>query len=358
MDISFTVKVKIYPSEGQKRVLLQTMRMYQLACNYLSQTMYENPGIFQSRLHRLTYDNLRTRYKLKSQMAISAIRFVHQEYKRHKITNLSVTLLKFSRNHYDLVMKRDYSINRNWISINTINDRVILPYSELSLAAYLKEDWRFGQAKLVHEWNRWYLYIRVIRKKEKPLSEYKNFISLTHSCKSIISAITTEKGIKSFIDPSIEERMKKYALIKMRLMKQQTLKSLRLRSKIRNHELRWMTHINDEIVGAILEHFESDSLFFVEDQKIGPDLCNCDWSYEELIDRLSIKAQEENSLLIKLGNSEISSRCPKCTYINKLENFTETNHCTNCGQETCGIEAKLINLMHYGEELVAKKRLL
>lgn len=356
MDISFTVKVKIYPSEGQQKVLLQTMRMYQLACNYLSQTIYENPGIFQSRLHRLTYDNLRTRYKLKSQMAITAIRYVHQEYKRHKRNNLSVTPLKFSRNHYDLVIKRDYSINQNWISINTINDRVILPYSEISLAAYLKEDWRFGQAKLVHEWNRWYLYIHVIRRKEKPLSEYKNFISLTHSCKTVISAATTEKVIKSFINPSIEERMGKYELIKKRLMEQQTLKSLRLRSKIRNHEQRWMTHINDEIVGAILDHFETDSVYFVEDQKLAPNPFHCDWSYDELIDRLSIKAQEENSLLIKLGNREISGRCPKCAFINKLGNFNETAYCSNCGQETKGVEAKLINLLHYGEELVKKQR--
>jgi predicted transposase len=69
MDITITAKIKILPTEDQKGLLLKTIRAIKEGLNYVSEVVFETEIPGQAKLIKMTYDELRLEYGLRSQMA-------------------------------------------------------------------------------------------------------------------------------------------------------------------------------------------------------------------------------------------------------------------------------------------------
>ena len=76
--------LKLAPSPEQQIALLETMHAFNAACNDIAQTAFDEKLANKFELQKIVYGDIRTRFKLSSQMAIRAISKVVDSYKRDK----------------------------------------------------------------------------------------------------------------------------------------------------------------------------------------------------------------------------------------------------------------------------------
>lgn len=84
MEVTITAKIKILPGEEQKDLLLKTIRAIKDGLNYVSEVVYETKVLGQAKLIKMTYEEPRLGYGLRSQMAQSVARAVIARYKTVK----------------------------------------------------------------------------------------------------------------------------------------------------------------------------------------------------------------------------------------------------------------------------------
>ena len=79
--MKLTLKLKLIHFVDQKEELLQLMRLYNSACNYVSEIAFKEQEFRSYPLHHLTYKKIREDFNLPSQYAISVISTVSDAYK-------------------------------------------------------------------------------------------------------------------------------------------------------------------------------------------------------------------------------------------------------------------------------------
>jgi putative transposase len=74
LELVITSKIQIYPTDEQVEILNQTMLQVRKALNYISDYIFDNNCLNQSKINKDTYYYLRKTYSLKSQMAQSVMK--------------------------------------------------------------------------------------------------------------------------------------------------------------------------------------------------------------------------------------------------------------------------------------------
>lgn len=161
-QMTVTAKIQISVS-GTDRVLLDnTMSVYRDACNYVSDYVFRTHDLKQFSLNKILYSDIRESFGLKSQMAQSVFKTVIARYKTILENQSEWIKPSFKKPQYDLVWNRDYSLTRNYFSVNTLNGRVKLPYFAKGMSKYFDHTvYNFGTAKLVNKHGKYFLHIPV-----------------------------------------------------------------------------------------------------------------------------------------------------------------------------------------------------
>ena len=105
-----TAKVQIHPERSVRKTLDRSMVQYSLACDRISEVIFQTHNLNQAQLQEQLYDELRDRFGLKSQMACSSIRTVIAKYKAILAEEHQWIQPKFRKPQLDLVWNRDYSL--------------------------------------------------------------------------------------------------------------------------------------------------------------------------------------------------------------------------------------------------------
>lgn len=79
-----TLKIKLSTDAEQFAVLLETMKRFNEACNYISNIAFEGKVFSQVKLHKECYYEVRERYQLPAQLAVRAIGKVTESYRVEK----------------------------------------------------------------------------------------------------------------------------------------------------------------------------------------------------------------------------------------------------------------------------------
>ena len=127
MQFTITAKIQIKVEPEQRPLLDETLDTYRQACNYVSNYVYQTHDLKQPSINKALYYTLRERFKLKSQMAQSVIKTVIARYKTILENQRQWIKPSFTKPQYDLVWNRDYSINGDKFSVNTLSGRMKLP---------------------------------------------------------------------------------------------------------------------------------------------------------------------------------------------------------------------------------------
>jgi putative transposase len=151
VELSITAKVKLYPDEEQKQVLIQTLQATKQALNFVSRVSREHRYPSAVKLQKMVYHELRSTYGMRSQMACSLCRVVSGTYKSMQANGEIESLAVFKKPKLPLVYNRDYSMKKEGIfSINSMKGRLKIPFETKGMEHFFDGTWTLGTAMLVN----------------------------------------------------------------------------------------------------------------------------------------------------------------------------------------------------------------
>jgi transposase len=219
---------------------LQTIRAIKEGLNYVSEVVFETKVLGQAKLIKMTYEELRLGYGLRSQMAQSVARTVIAKYKSAQSNGHQWTKIRFKKPEYDLVWNRDYSLTKGVFSVNTLDGRIKVPFDKKGMEHFFDGTWKFGTAKLVQKKGKYFLHIPMIKEfAEADLNQIRNVTGVDLGINFIATAYDS-KGITTFFKGRwIKDKRAQYKRIRKSLQKRRT-RSARRRLK---------TIVNEKTVG-------------------------------------------------------------------------------------------------------------
>lgn len=162
MKMTVTARIQLVVSAEHCELLNSTANAYHNACNFVSEYIFRTYNLKQFSLNKELYYEIREKFGLGSQMTQSVLKTVIVRYRTIQTNQHEWIKPEFKISQFDLVWNRDYSLNQNHFSINTLNGRLKLTYYEKCMEKYFdKETYRFGTAKLVCKHNRYFLHIPI-----------------------------------------------------------------------------------------------------------------------------------------------------------------------------------------------------
>lgn len=390
MQLAQVLKLKLNIDDSSAFVDLTCQ--YMLACDYISRYVFEHDFEMNSvALSKVLYTEIRELFMLKSQMAQSAIRTVTARYKtvdtqlkkkplkfqcdgRYYYSVRDIRWLtksiRFSRPQADLVRNRDYSFvdGGNTISINTLGSRVKTSFDvPESMRKFLDGTWQFGTAKLVSLKGSWYLHISVTKEvQEFSRNQVRHVVGIDRGLRFISTAFDDKQHTSFAKGKSILAKRRKFDRVRAELQAKGTRSAKRALKRISGRENRWMSDVNHTLSKALIRKYGAGTVFILENlEDISTDERNLrgarqshdirNWTFYDLETKLTYKALESGSTVVKVAANYTSQRCPRCGTIRK-ENRDHVMHeyrCNCCGFRTNDDRVGAMNLYYLGTEWVS-----
>ena len=392
MEQTVNIKVKLNilePNVGMK--FSKTMEQYRLACNYVSEYLFNNNfPLNKNEVQKVIYNTIREKFNLKSQMTISCIRSVIARYKTVK-TQMARRPYKyqdqntgewyrevrdltwlhkpisFNRPQVDLQRNRDWSyLSSGQLSINTLDGRVKVDPICRGFNQYLDGTWKFGLAKLLKSSGKWYLHISATKEvTDFDKQTVKHVVGLDRGLRFLATSYD-EQGKTAFFDgQAIMRKRAKYQKLRATLQAKGTKSAKRRLKKLSGRENRWISDVNHCLSKTLVQKYGANTLFVLENLNgvsfERTDLPkalrnqNKSWAFYQLEQFLTYKAHLNNSEVVEVSAKYTSQRCPKCGVIKKDNRNHEKHeyHCDNCDYRSNDDRIGAMNIQLLGTQYIS-----
>jgi len=238
-----SLTIRLETSEEDKITLLETMRKYNEACNFVAEKAFFLKLLTNKyKLHKEVYREIREKFNQSSQFAVRIIGKVVEAYKRDKTTKPKFRELGAIQ--YD---QRNSKIGIDKVSIMTLNGRIKLA---TRIGEYQKS--RFdrvkGQSDLIYRNGIFYLIV-VVDAPEKS-NEYDPVGALGVDLG--IENIAVDSDRQVFESKKVEKSRKRYSGLRNELQKVGTKSAKRKLKKLSGKERRFKKDANHVISKAIV----------------------------------------------------------------------------------------------------------
>ena len=392
MEQTVNIKVKLNilePNVGMK--FSKTMEQYRLACNYVSEYLFNNNfPLNKNEVQKVIYNTIREKFNLKSQMTISCIRSVIARYKTVKTQmarrpykyqdqntgewyrevrdlNWLHKPISFNRPQVDLQRNRDWSyLTSGQLSINTLDGRVKVDPICRGFNQYLDGTWKFGLAKLLKSSGKWYLHISATKEvTDFDKQTVKHVVGIDRGLRFLVTSYD-EQGKTAFFDgQAIMRKRAKYQKLRAILQAKGTKSAKRRLKKLSGRENRWISDVNHCLSKTLVQKYGANTLFVLENLNgvsfERTDLPkalrnqNKSWAFYQLEQFLTYKAHLNNSEVVEVSAKYTSQRCPKCGVIKKDNRNHEKHeyHCDNCGYRSNDDRIGAMNIQLLGTQYIS-----
>ncbi len=370
MELTKTAKLQIYLSDRDKALLLDSMRAYADACNYISHYVYSSGDLSQFSVQKHTYRSVREEYGLPSQMACNAVRTVVGSYKTNMTNGLEWTECRYRKPQMTLSWNRDYSLNRDKFSIGTIYGRIKADYACTGMEQYFdRTKYRFGTAKVTYKHDKFFLYIAVnYDAKELELSDVSNVVGHDRGIRFITVSYGSDGKTMFRSGNIIKKKRANYISLRKKLQQAGTPSARRRLKAIGQRENRWMQDVNHCISKALVESAPRRTLHVIEDLggirsatervRLKDRYISVSWPYYDLERKLICKANEHGQRVIKVLPRYTSRKCPKCGHIDKANRIKQKHMfcCRACGYASNDDRIGAMNLYRMGIEYLVESQ--
>ncbi len=205
--------------------MVETLQAVQVGCNFVSEQVYQSKLLTRAKLINMTYETLRSRYSLRSQMSQSIAIAVIAKYKSAKSNDHDWSFVRFKKPEYDLVFNRDYSIRPNYIfSVNTLEGRVQIPYETKGMEHFFDGTWRFGKAKLVYKKQKYFLHIPMTKEiPDADLNEVKNILGVDLGLNFLAVSYNSQDTTTFFKGRRMKDKQGQYKRVRKSLQQNKRL---------------------------------------------------------------------------------------------------------------------------------------
>ncbi|WIV19831.1 transposase [Paenibacillus polygoni] len=363
---TITAKIQIYVSSEQVNSLSITTNAYRKACNWLSAKVFETKELNQAKLNSSFYSTLRENFHLKSQMAQSVMKTVIARYKSAKSNGHEWSLVTFKQPEYDLVWNRDYSLNENRFSVNTLDGRLKFHFEKQGMKHYFDGTWKFGTAKLVHKYNKWFLHIPVTKDFEKISNTgINNVVGIDLGLNFLASTYDSKGKTEFFKGRIIKHKRGQFKTLRKQLQQRKTPSARKRLKKIGSRENRYVRDVNHQVTKALVEQYPKGTLFVLEDLsgvrnatekvKVRNRYVSVSWAFYQFRELLEYKAVLHGHKVMIVNPKYTSQTCPKCGHVDK-RNRNKKQHtfeCRNCHYKSNDDRIGAMNLYRKGVEAMS-----
>ena len=330
-----TLKIKLITNKEQFGKLLETMKQFNMACNYISKIAFDTQTFSKIAIQKICYYDIRNNFNLSSQMAVRAIGKVSESYKADK---KSVHIFKkTSAMVYD---ERILSFEGlEFASILTLGGRIKVPMilGEYHQGLMCGQRVR-GQADLILQDGVFYLLL-VVERPEPSKVDVKGFLGVDLG---IVNIATTSDGVQ-MSGAAVRNMRRRYSKLRRKLQSKNTTSSKRLLKKRRRKEHRFVNDINHQISKRIVA-VAKDTQRGIAMEDLGgirkrvktvkkaqrSELSS--WSFYQLRKFVTYKAILAGIEVQFVDPRNTSRTCPACGNIDKKNRKTQSIfECTCCG---------------------------
>ena len=359
------IQIKVNPSEYQ--ILHDTMKSYSDACNFVSEYIYTSHDLKRFHINQMLYNDLRSKYGMRSQMAQSVIITVIARYKTILTNQKEWIKPVFRKPQLDLVWNRDYSLNKNKdvFSVNTLNGRIKCSFYKNGFEQYFDTDCKFGTSKLTFKKGKFYLHIPVTYDIDELSKDgVSNIVGIDRGIRFLATTYDSSGKCNFYNGNEVKQKRGHYKALRKELQQVGTPSSRRRIKAIGQRENRWMQDVNHCVSKALVESNPEGTLFVLEDLsnvrsatekvRVKDRYVSVSWSYFDLEQKLTYKALKNHQLVEKVNPAYTSQTCPKCGHTKRC-NRNKKIHlfcCKNCGYKSNDDRIGAMNLHRMGIELL------
>jgi len=347
MEITKTVVCKLNTTEEEFKKLIDTVKAFIDACNYISEVAWERKCFNPVALHYLVYYETRERFKLPANLAIRARDRVAKSYKtdrkkQHKFRQLSMDL-----------DKRLFTLLRNGefrVSISTIYGRVKV---KLAIGDYQRELLKnpVRNAKLVYRRDRgeFYLHITVLMKVPEPSGSNPIGVDI-----GINNLLVASNGFRVNGKP-IEHRRRHFRKLRSSLQSKGTSSARRKLKRLAGRERRWVNTVLHQVSRAFVNSLVAGRDVVVMEKLDGiRQRCKQrkeqkatfhSWAFRRLQRMIEYKCLEKGIPVVYIKPNHTSQRCPRCGTIDKRNRRSQSLfRCISCGYQHNADHVASVNL--------------
>lgn len=326
--MNLTIKIKLFPTGEQAKILLQTIRETNAICNIISDITWGNKKFGQFDIHHNVYHKLRASTNFSAQMLVRCVSKVADAYKvSKKIKSFFKPLGSIAYDNRILSFKPC-----NTISIWSIEGRLKIPF-----ICHNEDQFKYvhGEGKLFYKKGKFYI-LQKISIPEPDSVKVTDFIGCDFGQ---VDVCTLSDGT-NFNSKQLKKVRKKYSKVRASVQAKGTKSSRRLLKRLSGRERRFVSINNHYISKQIVQKAVSENKgIAIEDlthirknakpkskaQKIELNR----WSFYQLRQHLTYKAKLSGVKIFAIPPAYTSQMCNNCFYIGdrKGKRFI----CTNCG---------------------------
>lgn len=369
MQVTVTAKIRVLVSAEQQQQLDTTLEAYRRACNCVADYIYQTHDLTQSSLNKALYHRLREEYQLRSQMAQSVVKTVIARFKTILENQKEWIKPNFQKPQYDLVWNRDYSLNKDTFSVNTLSGRTKLPYCAQGMEKYFCESYSFGTAKLVKKHGKYFLHIPMTTDIPASLNaNICNVVGVDRGINFVVATYNSKRKSGFFSGKQIKQKRAKYKQIRKELQQRQTPSARRRLKAIGQRENRWMQDVNHQVSKALVDNNPKHTLFVLEDltgirsatERVHRKdrYISVSWSFYDLEQKLKYKAILKESAVLNVDPRYTSQTCPACGHTEKANRNKKLHifKCKCCGYNSNDDRIAAMNLYRMGINYLADSK--
>ena len=333
-----SLQIRLETSEKEKELLLETMKQYNSAANFIGRKAFELRLANKYELQKLFYRKIREEFNLSAQFAIRVISKVVEAYKRDKSRQP-----RFRLNGAIQYDQRNLSWKGiDQVSLITLEGRIKLP-TKIGEYQRARAHRLRGQADLIYRKGIFYL-IAVADAPEE--SEYISKETLGVDLG--IENLATDSDGEVFLGRKVEKTRKRYNKLRASLQRAKGTSKHRSAQrhlkKVSGRERRFKKDTNHVISKKIVSKAKGTTrAIALEDLKGIRSRAtvrhtqrdrHSKWAFGELRFFVEYKAKREGVFLVFVDPRNTSRECPECHCVDKRNRPTrDTFKCIRCGLE-------------------------
>jgi IS605 OrfB family transposase len=353
--MNLTVKVKLLTDEEQYDRLLSTMKVFNQACNYISEIAFNNKIFAKFTLHKACYYDVRRDFGLSSQMAVRAIGKVCEGYKEKA---KRVSLHAFRETGAMVLDDRLLSFKGlELASMLTLDGRLEVPMmiAEYHRGMLMGRRVR-GQADLILDNNVFYLML-VIELPDKPLFDAEKYIGVDMG---IVNLAVDSTG-ETFSGSKVNNLRKRNVRLRAKLQSKGTKSAKRLLKKRSRKEKRFTTDTNHCISKKIVEKAKALGLGISVEDLTGirrtektvhksQRYRHSSWAFYQLRQFIEYKAQLHGVPFVAVNPKNTSRQCIVCGHTEEANRVTRNDFvCQSCGYAAPADYVAAVNISRRAE---------
>ncbi len=329
------VTLSLHPSADQRTALHATMRAFNAACQYISDTAWDAQEFRRVPVHHLTYYETRARFGLPSQLAVRAIGVVTDSYKADKTRKHT-----FGQRSAVVYDERLCKVGSTTVALRTLDGRESITwagggYQKSQLAAAL----RIGECDLLYRFdkNRWRLAV-TIDLPDVPLTPTVDAIGVDQG---IVNVAVTSDG-DMYGGATVLGVRRRYVHMRQKLQKKGTKSARRLLKRRAKKERRFQQDVSHTITKRIANYARATGRAIgCEDLKgirsrvqvrRSQRRTHSSWAFGQFTAYLAYKCQERGVPFALVDARYTSQTCSRCGHCEKANRHTQSSFlCRSCG---------------------------